>query len=925
MSVDRDNTPPATHTPTSSPPLDLASEPSALKRRGLALLLPLLATCTGALVPATVDTVKLALREPGFSTVQVIQSGAFMFGLMSMLGAFAGLLLGLLLMILTRDRDLSRSARLVVRTAWGWLKENNSRQTTVAAAYASLCGFALLLAAGYKVNHLFFTTFKNQQLAALLLACLVPVLLCVIALATLTIRVGMLHVISWMRMVPVARLLGTLSGAAVSTLLGVTAGTLFLVFKYLPIVRMIDWRPMSYPSLTLGGAAVALALVLWGRDWRLERSRSPGVLRHAALGIWCAIFLAIWGYCLTSLGDHATVRTGILRRFGAARSFDVLSRILDFDRDGYLSFFGGGDCAPFNSGVHPGASEIPGNGVDDNCFGGDLSAKEIGTPKKKFDHKLPPPLDTAKLNFVLITMDGLRADHIGAYGYKEPTTPHLDKFAKRCVLFERAYTQAPSTRYSIPSFLSSRYSSQIPRKSVLTIPKPILPGALLMAEIFKEAGYYTGAALSYHVFNRSWGMDQGFDFYDNTQAAFYHGKGRPGWDDKQPYLLIDVAKKFLESTKTKGKPFMFWIHVYEPHPPYVERKKPIDFGDGIKGLYDGELRFGDGKVKQILDLIAKHPQADRTVIALSADHGRGLGEHGASSHGYDLFVEKLHVPLMFHVPGLKARRIKNPVAMLDLLPTMVNLARIKKQFQFEGRSLVPQLVEGVEPPPDRPIFSEVQVGFHNSHFINAITTRDFKLIYDVSYNTYQLYDLRKDPGELVDVADKHPADLKRLKGLLYKVMERATMPGMTEEIRSSIVKKAPVTPGIKKINFGNKIKFLGFEVHPERPSAGQIMTVTWYIKALAKIKKDYKVIVRFKGKKASGFDGKHVPVRGQYPTSKWKPGQIVRDRQYMRLPRTVAQDWEVWVGFGVGHDYLKPVDKVKLVNTAVNVGTLTTY
>ena len=103
------------------------------------------------------------------------------------------------------------------------------------------------------------------------------------------------------------------------------------------------------------------------------------------------------------------------------------------------------------------------------------------------------------------------------------------------------------------------------------------------------------------------------------------------------------------------------------------------------------------------------------------------------------------------------------------------------------------------------------------------------------------------------------------------------------------------------------------------------MTITWYIKALAKIKKDYKVIVRFKGKKSAGFDGKHVPVRGQYPTSKWKPGQIVRDRQYMRLPRTVPQDWEIWIGFGVGHNYLKPVKKMKVVNTAVNVGTLTTY
>ena len=891
----------------------------------MALLVPLLAVCTGTLVPTVVDTIKLSFREPEFTALQVLQAGLYSLGLMSMIGAMAGLVAGLLLMIITRDRDLSRSARLLYRAVWGFLKKHNNRGPAAAATYTAMLACGIFLAASYKLNHVFFATFKNQQLAALLLACLIPILICVVALLALTLRVGLLQVVSLLRAVPVVRLLGTVAGAVGLAVLGVTGAAAYLVFRYLPIVRMIDWRPLSYPSLTLGAAALVLGLVLWGRDWRLERSRTAGPLRHISFGVWGLVFLGLWGFCLTTLGEQATIRAAALQRFGASRSFDVLSRVLDFDRDGYLSFFGGGDCAPFDSNVHPGASEIPGNGVDDNCFGGDLSSKEIGTPKKTFDHKLPAPLDKTKLNFILLTMDGLRADHIGAYGYKQPTTPNLDVFAKRSIVFERAYTQAPSTRYSIPSFMSSRYSSQIPRKSVLTIPKPILPGALLMAEIFKKAGYYTGAALSYHVFKRDWGMDQGFDFYDNSQAAYYHGKGRPGWNEKQPYVLTDVVKKFLASTKAKGKPFLFWIHVYEPHPPYVERKKPIDFGEGITGLYDGELRFGDTKIKEILDLIAKHPEADRTVIALSADHGRGLGEHGASSHGYDLFVEKLHVPLIFHVPGLKARRIKNPVALLDILPTLVNLARIKDKFQFEGVSLVPQIVEGVEPSPNRAIFSEVQVGFHNSHFINAITTRDFKLIYDVSYNTYQLYDLRKDPGETSDVSDKHPADLRRLKGMLYKVMERATMPGMTEEIRSSIIKKAPAFPGIKKVNFANKIQFLGYEVHPERPSAGQIMTVTWYIKALAKVKKDYKVVVRLKGKKTAAFDAKHVPVRGQYPTSKWKPGQIICDRQYMRLPRTMPQDWEVWIGFGVGHDFLEPVEKLKLVNTAVKVGTLTTY
>ena len=893
----------------------------------MALLLPLLAVCTGSAVPATVDAVKLGFREPGLTLPQVLHCWVYIWGLISLVAVIPAVAVALLLTVLTRHRDLSRSARLLFRWVWAWLARHNSRSSAAAGAYATLLGFGLLLAAGYKLNLFFFTTFKNQQLAALLLACLVPLLLAVVAVAGLAMRALLLPVTALVGRVPVLRVLASVAGALALFLLGLAGVASVLIIKYMPIVRMIDWRPMSYPGLTLGVGALVLALVLWGRDWRLERARAPGIKRRVALALWAAALLGVWGYSFATLGDRPSLRSALLRRgYGAARSFDMLSRLLDFDRDGYLSFFGGGDCAPFNGEVHPGADEIPGNGVDDNCFGGDLNSKQIGTPARRFVHPVPASLKQQKVNVVLITMDGLRADHLGAYGYAKPTSPRIDAFARRSTLFERAYVQAPSTRYSIPSFMTSRYSSQVPRKSVLSIPRPILPSALLMAEVFKKEGYRTGAALSYQVFARSWKMDQGFDFYDISQASFYIGKGKPGWNAKQPYLLVDVARKFLDSTKQQEKPFFLWVHVYEPHPPYVVRKKPVDFGGGITGLYDGELRYGDGKVGQLLDLVAAHPQAGRTVVALSADHGRGLGEHGLSSHGYDLFVESLHVPLIIHVPGGKPCRIKSPVALLDLLPTLVNLSQIGQPFKFEGQSLVPQLTSCVEPTDDRPIFSEVQVGFHNSHFINAITTRNFKLIYDVSYNTFQLYDLRADPKELKDVADRFPAALKRLKGKLFKVAERATMPGMEEEIRSSIVKKAPLTPGIRKVNFGHKIQFLGYEITPRRPSAGQIMTVTWYFKVLAKVSKDYKVVARLKALKTGHtFDAKHVTVRGQYPTSKWKPGQIIADRQNMRLFRTGPQDWEVWMGFAVGHSTLAPIAAGKVERQAVRVGTLTTY
>jgi len=356
----------------------------------------------------------------------------------------------------------------------------------------------------------------------------------------------------------------------------------------------------------------------------------------------------------------------------------------------------------------------------------------------------------------------------------------------------------------------------------------------------------------------------------------------------------------------------------------VRRTFPRDFGADLVATYDGELAFVDGKVGELLDIVRKRADAERTVVIVGADHGREFGEHGAASHGYDLYNQSLHVPLIFAVPGLAPRRIRNPVGLIDVLPTMVSLAGIKEAFDFEGESLLPQIVSGTEPPPDRPIFSEVAVGFHDAHVINSITTRDFKLIYDITLNTYQLYDRRTDLVEKTDVIARKPTEAKRLKLVMQQVREHATVPGIDEEIHSNIVASAPTNPRVKQVTFGGEIEFLGFEVHPERPRAGAILTISWYLKGLKPTRNDNKFIVHLRGSRGAFFDAKHVPVRGQYPTTKWRPGVIIRDQQHMRLPPE-PQEWEVWIGFGAGHDILKPSPPLKMLNTTVLVGKFATY
>jgi len=832
-----------------------------------------------------------------------------------------GLAIGGLSCVLTRNRDLAESWRQLLSSVWQVLKHHNWRPEAVASTYAALVALGGMVASTYELVLRFSVDFKNRSLAALLLACLLPMLLAMIILLASAVRIMLIPTIRAIGRISAVRVLASVVGALALGVMAVAGLAILLVRRYLAIVEMIDWRPLAYPMMLLIGTALIIGLLLHFRSRRLARRMTASRLRRALLCVWSGVLLALWSYSLVAFDDQTTLRTALLRRgYGVARTMDVLNVLLDFDHDGYISFFGGGDCAPFDRDVHPGAVEIADNGIDDNCFGGDLHAGGKAM-LRHFEHRLPESLARRRPNIVLITLDDLRADHVGAYGYKRQTTPNIDGVARRGVLFERAYAQGPSTRFSIPSFLTSKYSSQIPRKNVTDVPEPVEESALLMAEVFQQAGYRTGAALSYRVFGRKWRIDQGFDVYDVSQARYYDGKGGPGWDPDQLYRLVDVAKRFLADNP--DKPFFLWVHFFEPHPPNIHRTKPRDFGSDIAGQYDGELCFADAKVGELLDEIHRHPAANNTVIVVASDHGRGLGEHGSTTHGWDLYQPNLHVPLIIAVPGLQPRRIRNPVGLIDLLPTFVNLCHIQRGFDFEGQSLVPQLVDGTEPPADRPLFSEVFVGFHNTHVINSITTRDFKLIYDVTFNAFQLFDLRIDPDEKNEASARLPKELKRMQGLLNGVRERATAPSMRVEIESSMLPAAPDLPNVKRVNFGNQIEFLGFEVRPARPRAGDVLEILWYLRALTKMPKDYKMLGHLRGNGGEFLDTKHVALRGKYPSTSWIPGQVFRDRQLMRLSRT-AQEYEVWVGFGTGHDILHPTRGEKLVNTTVLVGKFAT-
>jgi len=738
-----------------------------VRQRLFTLFLPLLSVFAGAAVPATVDVALLVRAGVTQTPLEALYAWVLSLGLCSMALIPAAVALGAACVVACWRQDPAHGAASLWGAARGWITDRSGGASAAAWLYSAAISLAFFLVAGAALARYCFTAFKNLDLAAVLFAGLIVVLLGAAAVLLLLLRRVARRLLSslggtWQVLATLPASLAIIAAVMIAALLG-------LLLAYRPLVELLDWRPLLYLVPLAAVPVLLMAASLRARARRLGRKARPGPVSRALPAAATLALLLSWGLCLTTLDRSPALRAVLLDRcYGASSAHDMLGLALDFDGDGYLSLFGGGDCAPGDPAINPGAVEVPGNGRDDDCAGGDADPARA-TPRtgRTYAFPLPSTLAGPRPSFLLITLDGLRPANLGCYGYERPTSPNMDRLARAGVLFERAYAQGPATHVAVPSLLASRYPLRIPRKKSRRSPRPISRDALLMAEVFREAGYRTGAVLGSRVFDRDLQLDQGFDYYNLDQAPYYEGKGAPGWDMDQPYPLVKAAAGFMR--RNQGRRFLLWVHIMEPHPPWVRREAPHDFGSDTIDAYDGELHFADSKVGQVLAALGQTSAARRTVVLLTADHGAGFGARGAE--GSLLYNEDIHVPLLIRVPGLAPRRVRNPVAHVDVLPTMVNLARIRRPFLFDGQTLVPQLVHGTEPSPRRPILVEHHLGVRGASTSRAVILGAHKLLYNAVHNTYRLYDLSRDPDETVDLAPTRPALLKRLKAALAALIQ----------------------------------------------------------------------------------------------------------------------------------------------------------
>jgi arylsulfatase A-like enzyme len=373
-------------------------------------------------------------------------------------------------------------------------------------------------------------------------------------------------------------------------------------------------------------------------------------------------------------------------------------------------------------------------------------------------------------NVLLIVVDTLRRDHLGAYGYERATSPQLDRFAASAVRYERAWSQAPWTTPSLAALLTSR---QPARLGITSLESTLPESATLLSERLAAAGWTTGAIVSHRFVSKRWGFARGFDHFDDDNALDHDAITSPAVSQR--------ALEFLNAHR--GIPFFLWLHYFDPHFAYrehpehaFERHAPYD-GPAQPGVrfgallrmqqrlgpadarelirrYDSEIAFTDAHIGRVLDHLTTLGLDANTLVVFTADHGEEFLEHARLGHTKTLYEEVVAVPLLVRFPGGAAGVVAAPVALVDVAPTILDVLGLPADPQAAGRVL-PR--PGESASPERVVLTATERPRRKI----AAMSEGFKLIRDGSHDEY--YDLAADPGERHPLTDRSQGPFARLE------------------------------------------------------------------------------------------------------------------------------------------------------------------
>ena len=372
-------------------------------------------------------------------------------------------------------------------------------------------------------------------------------------------------------------------------------------------------------------------------------------------------------------------------------------------------------------------------------------------------------------NLLLISIDTLRADRLGSYGYAAAETPHLDALARAGLRFAQATTVVPLTLPAHSSLLTGTFPSWhgVRDNGGFYLGEE----QITLAEVLRERGYRTGGFVGAFVLDRRWGIAQGFErFFDEfdfekfDQAPSMDFIQRPGSE------VADRAAAWIE--QDRDRPFFAFVHLYDPHTPY-QAPEPFRsrFPATIDGAYDAEVAAADAHVGRLLTTLRTHGRLADTLVIIVGDHGEMLGEHGEQQHGFFIYDAAARIPLIIAGPGVPVRELKDQVRIVDIMPTALDWLAVPSPSAVQGTSLRP-LASG-NTRLDLVAHTETWVPRYHYGWSELQSIQDGRFKY-IRAPRPELYDLDADRAETVNLAESQPQRVAAFDRALADFIARTT-------------------------------------------------------------------------------------------------------------------------------------------------------
>ncbi len=376
----------------------------------------------------------------------------------------------------------------------------------------------------------------------------------------------------------------------------------------------------------------------------------------------------------------------------------------------------------------------------------------------------------SKSNIIFITIDTLRADHLGCYGDAKIHTPEIDALARDAVRFTQAYTPIPITLPAHTAIFTGAFPMATGMHDFSGNRVPA--NANTLAKVLRDRGYATAAFIGGAVLDSRFGLDQGFGVYfdhfefNRLDETNLDRLKRPG--DQ----VVDETLKWLKVLP--HRPFFLWVHLYDPHYPYAP---PEPYASRYRASpYDGEIAFDDTQVGRLIAYLRQNSIYQNSAIVLAADHGEGLGEHGEKTHGFFIYNSTLHIPLLIKIPGFEPRVVQSESSLVDVMPTLLESLGIAIPKSVQGRSLLREMQGQSHLAGASLLYSETYLPL--LHFgwsqLRGLQSQGVKYI-DAPHP--ELYDTRVDPHELKNLIERHKSEADRMRGRLEVMVRKFTPVG----------------------------------------------------------------------------------------------------------------------------------------------------